>query len=334
MNAQSFLLVGAALAIIAAAPAAQAVTISNGVFTVGIGPDGELYDPGSGIGFRRNSDGFDPLARGIPRDSWGLAWRDAASGALLGSAYADQSLFGSVGIAGPSVTHAVPSAAGVTTPLQGGLVLGQIYQFAAPLNIVGTPASNIIRIAEYVENTLAVPISITIQRDWDVDFATTTYPNNDNTRGGPGGKYLIIDSSYDGFEDPDPSTPYNFSCFAGCNVDGDTGGGIKYALGTINKWFLKTIQPGEVATVDYYYGVNLPGQTVDQLISQAHVLGLDYGIATQSLNNGENSAFIGIGVNNIPEPATWALMLTGFGLAGLALRGSRGPQRLPRGSST
>src|SRR3954449_9130998 len=55
---------------------------TSGAFSVGVGPDGELYDNTTGTGFRRNADGFDPLAPGTPRDSWGIsangvgAWAD------------------------------------------------------------------------------------------------------------------------------------------------------------------------------------------------------------------------------------------------------------------
>ena len=41
-------------------------------------------------------------------------------------------------------------------------------------------------------------------------------------------------------------------------------------------------------------------------------------------NNGDNSQFITASVNGaVPEPATWALMLGGFGLVGLTLRGRK-----------
>lgn len=40
----------------------------------------------------------------------------------------------------------------------------------------------------------------------------------------------------------------------------------------------------------------------------------------------EGSGFIGNGVGPVPEPASWALMLTGFGLAGAALRRRRRTQ--------
>ena len=60
------------------------ITNSTGTFSVGIGPNGELFDDSTGVGIRRISDGYDPLAPGTPRDSWGVY---SVSGA--GSAYAD-----------------------------------------------------------------------------------------------------------------------------------------------------------------------------------------------------------------------------------------------------
>ncbi len=40
-------------------------------------------------------------------------------------------------------------------------------------------------------------------------------------------------------------------------------------------------------------------------------------------NNGQQHAFYLTGAGGVPEPATWGLMLTGFGLAGSALRRRR-----------
>src|SRR5690242_18820664 len=55
------------------AHAVAVITDPGNAFAVGIGTSGELYDTGSGIGFSRLADGYDPLAPGTPRDSWGLS---------------------------------------------------------------------------------------------------------------------------------------------------------------------------------------------------------------------------------------------------------------------
>ncbi|MFY9969960.1 MAG: hypothetical protein WAK41_11215, partial [Roseiarcus sp.] len=85
--------VGAAVSVaLFAATSAQAqamITDPTSSFSVGIGPNGELYDSGTGVGVRRLSDGYDPLAPGSPRDSWGVE----TSG---GSAYGDYASYGTL----------------------------------------------------------------------------------------------------------------------------------------------------------------------------------------------------------------------------------------------
>ena len=47
--------------------------INSATDTVGVDQTGALYDGTTGVGFLRNSDSFDPLAPGTPRDSWGVS---------------------------------------------------------------------------------------------------------------------------------------------------------------------------------------------------------------------------------------------------------------------
>ena len=76
MNFRTLLAATTVAALVTGAVATQAsaatITDLSGAFTVGIGANGELFDGGPYIGFRRNVDGFDPISPGTPRDSWGL----------------------------------------------------------------------------------------------------------------------------------------------------------------------------------------------------------------------------------------------------------------------
>jgi hypothetical protein len=169
-----------------------------------------------------------------------------------------------------------------------------------------------------VTNTSDISLSVLFQREWDTD-PQPTFTNN--SFGPVGSSPYVVDASYYGFDSPDPNTPYApNSCLPSCNTDGDLGGGIKISLGTLGA--------GQSISFDYYYGISQVRQNIDSLIAQAQGVGAGYIIASQSDENGDhpglgvNSAFIAIG-GGVPEPASWALMLAGFGLTGAALRRQR-----------
>lgn len=283
-----------------AAPALAGVTISNGIFSVGIGYGGELWDPVTGVGFRRLSDGFDPLAIGIPRDSWGISLGPD------GGFFADQSYAGSALIS-PILSKTSASTA-VSYNHLGGFeaALEQRYSFVAP---------NILRISEIIHEC-DWGNYFWFQRNWDVDVAPT--PFGENSFGPIGSAPHVIEVSNNGFEHPDASIPYVQNCLLGCNATGNLGGGIKIEFDAL----------GKSKRIDYYYGISQRGQNVSDLIRQAFGVGARYIVATQSAENGgwsntgSNSAFIAVDTE-VPEPASWAMMIAGFALTGMALRQRR-----------
>lgn len=292
-------LAGAAVAVLATALAAQASaqTISNGAGTVfvGIGVNGELVNNNDGVGMRR-ADGYDPIAPGNPRDSWGLATDG-------GSAFADQNDYLSAGIVSTNIVAGLNTAT-ATTLTTFGLTVVQDYSFVG--------GGNILRIDTSVTNTTADAVNAIFQRnvDWDID--PTAF--DENVFGPSGVASNVIDSSFNGFEDPNADVAYGFSCFGGCNETGDLGGGIKISLGSL--------LGGATRHFAYLYGINYAGDSVGTLIAQGHAAGAAYIIAGQSSEGngvGANSAFIG--VTGVPEPATWAMMILGFfGLGGMIRR--------------
>jgi hypothetical protein len=285
-----FLFAAAALVAVPSIRADITITDSTGAFTVGIGHDGELFDYGSYTGFRRNADGYDPLEPGSPRDSWG-------SSTTLGAAYADQAAYGDVGVS--STITSTSSTATYTTTTTNGLSVTQHYAFLAP-NILGVTAT--------VTNTSGSATDVLWQRDVDWDVYPTEF---DETSTGPpiAGAPKVIDSSYYGFENPNPATPYVYSCAAGCTSTGDNGGGIKLDLGMLGA--------GDSTTFEYLYGITDSGQRPAALLAEADSLGAYYSILSYSSDGtaatATNGAIISVAmplVSAVPEPSAWVLGLS------------------------
>ena len=282
-------------------------------YYAGVGPDGELYDNTTGIGLK-NPVGSDYIQPGTPRDSWGIT-------SSAGSAQADYQDFGTSGITATTVNTGTNSATYVSTTASG-LTVTQVYNFFA---------SNILSIQETVTNSNLFGVTgIVFRRNVDLDVPPTRF--TENTTGPLGSNSAVIANSYHGFENPNPTNAYGYPCGLSCNFVGDLGAGIDLLVGSL--------AAGDSRTFAYYYGINQPGQTLDQLFGQAQGLGLSYLIGVQSSENGAypglgaGSAFLGVsnldtiaGPGAVPEPATWALMLLGMAGTGFAMRRQRQAQR-------
>jgi hypothetical protein len=284
----------------AAGASAQTITSANGAFTVGIGANGELFDGNSGVGFSRTADGFDPIAPGTPRDSWGVGIVGGAG------AFADGQYFGS-SVASTVLAFGTNNAEAVTdTGI--GLTVTQDYSFVN--------GGNILRIDTLVRNDGTDAVDALFQRnvDWDID--PTAY--GENVSGPFGASPRVTDSTNFGFESPNPNDgPFASSCFFGCNATGDLGGGIRISLGTL--------AGGATSRFSFFYGLNYSGESLNDLVAEGHGVGAAYIIGGQSAEHGDypslgaNSAFIGVG--GVPEPATWAMMILGFfGLGSMVRR--------------
>lgn len=287
-------------------PAFANGTITSGGYSAGIGPNGELYDNNTGVGFV-NPVGDDYIRPGTPRDSWGIT-------GSTGSAYADYQYFGTSGIVSTLSAFGAATASLLTTT-GFGLTVKHDFNFFAP---------NILSVQQTVTNTGATAVNdVVFRRNVDLDVFPTEF--NENITGPLGSNSDVVANSYYGFENPNPAFAYGSPCGAACNVLGDLGVGIDLGLGTL--------AIGESKTFAYYYGLNQRGQTLDQLFAQAQGLGLNYLIGGQSSENGlypdlgAGSAFLGVsaigttaGPGAVPEPATWAMMILGFGMIGGAMR--------------
>ena len=280
---------GAVLAAVALGGAqASAAVISSGGYSVGIGVNGELYDADAGVGFLR--DGYDPIAPGTPRDSWGL-----------NGAFADSQFYGSNGIVSTDIV-ANGDTATATTVTADGFQVVQNYSFL----------NNILKIDTTVTNLTGDVLTGVFQRnvDWDMPEGA------ENVYGPFGARNGVLDSSYFGFDTPDASAAYDFSCKFGCNEVGDLGAGIKISLGAIGA--------GKSRSFAYYYGLNQPGGAAGDLLADAQAAGAQYLIAGSGDGSSSHHAVIGVS-GAVPEPAGWAMMILGFFGLGFAFRRERKP---------
>jgi len=309
----ALMLATASTVAVCATAASAAGTITSAGYTAGINDQGELFNSNPYIGLQ-NPAGSDYISPGTPRDSWGVA---VVGG---GAAHADEFQFGT-NVGASTYTQLTASSAMTSTDSGIGVQVNQTFTFFAP---------NIVSIQEVVTNNTGVAADILFGRDVDFDVDPTAF--NENTTGPLGANASVIQASYYGFENPDPNVPFSFDCTLSCNVTGDLGAGIHLDLGVIGA--------GESSTFAFYYGINAPGQTLNQLFAQAQGEGLTYLIGTQSSENGQypnlgaGSAILGvsdlgtIAHSGTPEPATWGLMLMGFGGLGALLRRRRSAMAL------
>jgi hypothetical protein len=195
-----------ALAGIAAADGT--ITSPGGGFAVGINAGGSIYTPTSGVGFQRLSDNYDPINPGTPTEGWGLALDGQV-------ARGDDYWTGSSNISLNSENYFASSAVIDHTVNGGQATVSQRYSFYG---------ENVIGIAVTVTNTSGGTINsarYNREVDWDIQPSLfSEYARIDALAG------EVVDSSYYGFEDRDPTTP--FTSFGG------VGGGL-YGLGDLGR---------------------------------------------------------------------------------------------------
>lgn len=282
-----------ALAALAAVPStsvqAGVITSPGGGFTVGLTDAGNLFDSGPYIGFQRNSDLYDPISPGTPREGYGVS-----AGAVSG--FADPEYLGVVNITGVSATYGA-STATIVTQLDNGsgplLTISQFYEFAA---------ENVLRITVSITNVSGAAQAVLFAREVDHDIN----PAFETTTEAPAPTGPILDASFYGFESADPLVPYGSSVGTGGSFGpDDLGAGMKIDLGIL----------GAGATSSFYIYEAI--SRVDQdgtgsamaLRSQLAGLGASYimtSIEGDGTDPASKAAALAYGplVAAVPEPAT------------------------------
>ena len=297
----------ALLGVVLCTVCADAGVISSGPFDVGIVTDGVLCDPFAGIGFRRNSDGYEPIKPAINRDSWGVSF-----GSFRG--YVDPQYYRVAHIASFAAIFTSTTA---TTRHQlkttGGAALLEVVQFFS------FAADNVLNVHTTVTNLTAVAGPVLFQRNVDWSISPTIFREIITVDPIAPFAPFVKDVTYSFFEYPDPLRPYRFSARGGGTFGPrDYGAGIKLDLGVLG--------PGESKSFDYYYAISQIGQTEAGLRAQLNALGVNYLITGRDSGNPPvNFAALGVAVPTgggpvISEPGSVVLtgvalvILTGLGL--------------------
>lgn len=286
------------------AAADGSITSPGGGFSVGINTDGSIYTGTNGIGFRRNADGYDPISPGTPTESWSIA--------LDGSVAIADAYFGGLGTMNLSnqTENYLTSSATTGVDVNGGQAhVSQRYSFFA---------ENVIGIEVTVRNTSGGAINNALYErnvDWDIAPSIfSEYARADALAGD------VVAASYFGFEDRDPTTPFNSPAIPNfLHGLGDFGAGMTIDLINLNGG---PIAAGDSVSFFVFHSISSDTQSELNLRNQMYSLGADWVITgVSSLGTGPTGfhAAMGYARNLIPAPSALALL----GVAGLVARRRR-----------
>jgi hypothetical protein len=300
-------------------PPAKGDTIlsPSGTFRVGIDRLGNLFDPtatvpgpdpvgGPGLGFRRLSDGFDPIKPGTPIEGWGIA-----AGRVAG--FVDPQLLGISNIVASGPANFTANAASISAFLNAGS--GNLLRIDQAFGFV---ADNVLKIATTIANVSSSSQTVLFRRtvDWKLAPPPLFFSELLTV---PPLTPPITGAGFGALENPNPLAPFFLSVppSGGTFGPGDQGAALQFTLGTL--------APGATAVFNLFEAISQVGQSEASLRSQVQGLAgptgfVITGVGTASALPGPfNSAALGVQVSVTPtalaEPST--LTLLSVGLLGL-----------------
>lgn len=298
----------------ATAAQAQAI-IDQGTIQLGVDRFGQLNIPGypsSGgvgyVGLRDLRTGFESTSPGCLCEGWGVA--DVTNGysgyanndsGIGGLSFVSFSAFGTGQVNGNSVASGVRTRA--TT---GSLLITHAFTASASADLYQTLVT--------IKNTGTTSTGNLVYRrtmDWDIE---PTPFSEYSTIGGVGGN---VTATNNGFCSSDPlsfcgGTPGNFTDLGpfdhGANFDISFG---PLAAGASHNFLI-------------FYGASLTESAANAARAAVGANVYSYGQNNGDINGGNGSTFIfafrGVAGSQVPEPASWAMMILGFGMVGAAMR--------------
>jgi len=324
------LLLGVAVLGVGSAAQAQAI-IDNGTIQLGVDSLGQLnivgYPSTGGTGFvglRDLRTGYEATAPGCLCEGWGVA--DITNGI---SGYANNSsgtgglTFVSFTVSGAGANaNSVGNTVTTVSSLANGLEVTHVYKASTDANLYQVDVT--------IKNTGATDTGAIVYRrtmDWDVE---PTPFNEYSTIQGTTGAVNVLAANNNGFCSSDP--------LSGCTelFPGGTGDFIDLGPSDHGANFDLKFDPilaGGSLTLTIFYGA---APTEIQALNSLNAVGAEiYSLGQPSTDptgvDRANSNFIfgfkGVGgvvvPPGIPEPATWAMLIAGFGMVGFAARRRR-----------
>lgn len=325
---RKFLIAAVAALILPAAAHAQLIVSANGTTQIGINDGGELDRSGTAAGFvglgynftgQGGRTGFqDALTPGCPCEAWGVA----ANGT---SGYIGQSVGNSNIVVGAPVAGVNSFTSNTSLATLPGLSITQTYERSAE-----TADGALFKATVVLHNGTGAAITdlrYARAMDWDVpptEFSEYT------TFVGTGTTTTLLRSTDNGFSNADPLTAvFDGGIVGPINSDGVTGPADH---GSLFVFGFGGLAAGADYTFNIFYGAAANEASAVSLLSlvapELYTLGeSNFGGVRRSDFPTFAFAFKGVGGSvvtpTVPEPATWAMMIMGFGFAGTAIRRRR-----------
>lgn len=309
------------------AMAGQVLVSTNGTTQIGINNDGSLIYGGVGLGYNYTGQagltGFsDALAPGCDCEAWGAS-ANGIGGQVGQSAGTSGLTFG------PAV--GTPTSFTTNSTLSGlaGLSISHVYTLS---NEIADGA--LFKATVTLTNTTGSTLSdLRYARAMDWDVPPTEFSEYVTIKG-TATTTSLLRSTDDGFNNANPITAVSNGGIVGpIDADGITGPADHGALFVFG---FGDLADGASYTFNIYYGA--AGNEAGALSLLSAVSPELYSLGQSSLGGSRRDdlptyifAFSGVGgsvvvppVNGaVPEPATWAMMIAGFGIAGFSMRRRR-----------
>lgn len=307
----SALLLGSALI---TAPASAAV-ITNGTIQLGVGNFGQLND--AGIGLKDLRTNRESIAPGCECEGWGAA--NAANGT---TGFANNSV-GTANVVTSSFTNTASTATAVVD-IAGATSMQVTHAFAP------SASSDLYEVLVTIKNTSAMAITdLRYRRVMDWDIEPTPFSELVTIQGV--GATALLFSSDNGFASADALSSGGSILGGTTNVNFVDSGPADH--GALFDFGFGTLAAGDTKTFKIFYGASL---TEAGALAALGIVGAElysFGQANDDAAGGgiDRSTFIfgfkGVGgtvvPGAVPESSTWMMMIAGFGIAGMSLRGRR-----------
>ena len=320
------ILIAAAVVTLPAMAQAQAI-INNGTIGLGVDTRGQLNVPSDNLsngspgsstysyGLRDLAPNHESTADGCLCEGWGVAGQGTSI-----TGYANNS----AGTANLTVDSFTSTASTATSSVH--LTSGEL---SVVHDFKPSSSSFLYQVDVTITNTSGADMtgSLLYRRTMDWDIEPTAFSEY-STIQGTAGATNVLAANDDGFCSSNP--------LAGCApiiASGDFVDSGPYDHGANFDFIFDALKKGESRTLTIFYGAAPTESAALSALSSVGAEIYSFGEANNNKNGGNGTTFIfgfkGVGGTvvpggpGVPEPATWAMMIMGFGAIGMTLRSKR-----------